>query len=634
MLSVEISTIYKRDDRTRKVHHLIYLPDLDAVARFNTALGRIGNLGSRRPPDPRPRLPRPAGDHAGGQPGRLPRAGAHLDAVVLRARAPSPASTRSPTATPTWPTTSSPWRPGCRSDPAMNWRVSSLDRYRLVSNSDAHSPPALAREATLFTADARLLRGPGRAAHRRRPRRHDRVLPGGGQVPRRRAPGLRRQLGAGADASQRRPLPGVRQAAHRRRAEPGRGPGRPAGRRTGPAAPSRSPTWSQLHEILGEIARRRARSRRPSRASSTRWSPRSARSCGSSPTCRWTTIGRAGGELLARGHRAACAAARCSASPATTASTASSRLFEPDELPQRRRSAGGRAVRRTRASSRASAGRDAGSGASRAGGPQARAGGRRRSRRRRRPSPHEPFEPMLAGMEEVGTGLLDRLDAMQRVAASAPGGPLLIVAGPGTGKTRTLTHRIAYLCAELGVFPEHCLAITFTRRAAEELRARLDGAARPGRPRTSRSRRSTRSAWRILRGATPRRPAWPPTSGSPTTPSGRGRGSGRGRRARVREAAPRAGPGRPGRAGHAAARPAARRPRAGRALPGRWRWIFVDEYQDVDEAQYELLRLLCPPDGNLCAIGDPDQAIYSFRGADVGYFLRFSQDFTTPGWCG
>ena len=82
---------------------------------------------------------------------------------------------------------------------------------------------------------------------------------------------------------------------------------------------------------------------------------------------------------------------------------------------------------------------------------------------------------MLAGMEEVGTGLLDRLDAMQRVAASAPGGPMLIVAGPGTGKTRTLTHRIAYLCAELGVYPEHCLAITFTRRAAEELRTRLDG---------------------------------------------------------------------------------------------------------------------------------------------------------------
>jgi superfamily I DNA/RNA helicase len=59
----------------------------------------------------------------------------------------------------------------------------------------------------------------------------------------------------------------------------------------------------------------------------------------------------------------------------------------------------------------------------------------------------------------------------------------------------------------------------------------------------------------------------------------------------------------------------------------RYQWIFVDEYQDVDPVQYELLRLLCPPAGNLTAIGDPDQAIYSFRGADVGFFLRFTADF-------
>ncbi|MEU4754347.1 endonuclease Q family protein, partial [Micromonospora tulbaghiae] len=151
MLSVEISTIYKRDDRTRKVHHLIYLPDLDAVARFNTALGRIGNLGS----DGRPILGLDSRD---------------LLEITLEA---SPDGFLVPAHI--W----TPWfsalgsksgfdaiadcyadlaehifavETGLSSDPEMNWRVGSLDRYQLVSNSDAHSPPALAREATVLTA--------------------------------------------------------------------------------------------------------------------------------------------------------------------------------------------------------------------------------------------------------------------------------------------------------------------------------------------------------------------------------------------------------------------------------------------------------------------------------------------------
>jgi superfamily I DNA/RNA helicase len=60
---------------------------------------------------------------------------------------------------------------------------------------------------------------------------------------------------------------------------------------------------------------------------------------------------------------------------------------------------------------------------------------------------------------------------------------------------------------------------------------------------------------------------------------------------------------------------------------GRWRWISVDEFQDVDEQQYRLLTLVAPPDGNLCAIGDPNQAIYGFRGADASCFDRFRQDY-------
>ena len=79
-----------------------------------------------------------------------------------------------------------------------------------------------------------------------------------------------------------------------------------------------------------------------------------------------------------------------------------------------------------------------------------------------------------------GGSLLDRLDPEQRAAAAAAA-PLMIIAGPGTGKTRTLTHRLAAAVAEQGVPAEACLALTFTRRAAEEMRRAAGGAARPAR---------------------------------------------------------------------------------------------------------------------------------------------------------
>ena len=245
MLSVEISTIYKRDDRTRKVHHLIYLPDLDAVGPVQHRAGpdRQPRLG--RPADPRPGLPRPAGDHAGGQPGRLPGAGAHLDAVVLRAglevrlrrdrrllRRPGRAHLRGGD------------RPVLRPGDELAGRPA----WTATGWCPTRTPTRRRRwpgRRPCSTADAGLLRGPRGAAHRRRPGRHDRVLPGGGQVPRRRAPGLRRQLGAGADPGGRRPLPRVRQAADRRACcsrveELADRPGRaPAG-----ARPDGRPTWS------------------------------------------------------------------------------------------------------------------------------------------------------------------------------------------------------------------------------------------------------------------------------------------------------------------------------------------------------------------------------------------------------
>ena len=77
-----------------------------------------------------------------------------------------------------------------------------------------------------------------------------------------------------------------------------------------------------------------------------------------------------------------------------------------------------------------------------------------------------------------------------------------------------------------------------------------------------------------------------------------------------------------------------RRPRAARAdrpaghrarsYREQFRFISVDEFQDIDEQQYRLIALLAPPGANLCVIGDPDQAIYGFRGADASCFERFA----------
>ena len=71
----------------------------------------------------------------------------------------------------------------------------------------------------------------------------------------------------------------------------------------------------------------------------------------------------------------------------------------------------------------------------------------------------------------------------------------------------------------------------------------------------------------------------------------------------------------------------AREPRIAAGLRTRWPFVSVDEYQDIDPVQYELVRALAGDGAGLTAIGDPDQAIYGFRGADVGIFGRFTADF-------
>jgi PHP family Zn ribbon phosphoesterase len=149
MLATEISTIYKKGEKTRKVHHLIYAPDFATVDRLAARLAAIGNIAS----DGRPILGLDSRDllevtlESGPDAYLVP---AHIwtpwfAALGSQSGFDSIAECYGDLADHIFAVET-----GLSSDPAMNWRVSSLDRYRLTSSSDAHSPGKLAREATVF----------------------------------------------------------------------------------------------------------------------------------------------------------------------------------------------------------------------------------------------------------------------------------------------------------------------------------------------------------------------------------------------------------------------------------------------------------------------------------------------------
>jgi uncharacterized protein (TIGR00375 family) len=625
LLEVEISTIYKKGDRTRKIHHLLYAANLETAARMREKLGAIGNLAS----DGRPIL---------GLDSR------HLLEITLES---GPDAYLIPAHV--W----TPWfavlgsksgfdsveecygdltphifavETGLSSDPPMNWRVSCLDRFTLVSNSDAHSPPRLGREACSFATDLdyfamrrALETGVGYGGTVEFfPEEGKYHLDGHRACGVRLEPAETRKIDGLCPACGKPLTVGVMHRVEELADRPEEGAGER--RRIDPFR-----CLVPLPEVLAEIHGTGPKSKTVEQAVA-QLVARLGPELDILERLPLEEVARAGDSLLLE------ALTRLRAGDVRRDAGYDGeygviRLFDPDEIRQRSVVA-------------PLFGPPAGVRPSDAHPPKvgeglapSREGGKVR------------FTPPPPPPAREGASPSPTLDPEQRAAAEIVDGPLLIVAGPGTGKTRTLTHRLAHLVLDRGVDPGQCLAVTFSRRAAAEMEERL-AALLPGAGKipVATFHSLGLSILREQAGAADLGVADPEERIEiareifALTPAkaeraleeigkARRRGESDDRIAIYEEAMQER---RLVDFDDLLLRPLVllrERPDLVAGYRERFRWISVDEYQDIDALQYALIRLLAPPDGNLCAIGDPDQSIYGFRGADVGFFLRFRQDW-------
>jgi DNA helicase II / ATP-dependent DNA helicase PcrA len=282
--------------------------------------------------------------------------------------------------------------------------------------------------------------------------------------------------------------------------------------------------------------------------------------------------------------------------------------------------------------------------------------------------PRRPIDP---------ASLLDGLNGPQRDAVTHAGSPLLIVAGAGSGKTRVLTHRIAYLLAARDVHPGQIIAITFTNKAAGEMKERVAALVGPRARlmwvstfhsacvrilRAEHEHAGLKSTFSIYDADDSRRlmqlvareldldPKRYTARGlaaqvsnlkneliSPSDFTDRAKGPNERAVAeayelyqrRLKEA-------------HAldfddiimeTVHLLQSHPHVAEAYRRRFRHVLVDEYQDTNAAQYMLVRELVGPSGGelepgeLCVVGDADQSIYAFRGATIRNILEFERDY-------
>ena len=290
----------------------------------------------------------------------------------------------------------------------------------------------------------------------------------------------------------------------------------------------------------------------------------------------------------------------------------------------------------------------------------------------------DPFDlnddavPPPAAPGPLATPWLDGLNPEQRLAVETTEGPVLVLSGAGTGKTRVLTTRLAHILLTRRARPWECLAVTFTNKAAREMRERISGMIGPvaqdlwlGTFHSLGVRLLRRHAEavglqsnftildaddqlrllkQIMEAANLDTKKWPAQSLLGVIQRWKDRGL----------APDKVGGGE--NSDFAAGRAVTlyeeyqnrlrvlnavdfgdlllhcltlfhKNPDVLARYQERFRYILVDEYQDTNVAQYLWLRLLAMKHKNICCVGDDDQSIYSWRGAEVGNILRFEHDF-------
>lgn len=590
LLSVEISTIYKKWDKTRKVHHVVFMPDLKTAEIFRQKLSAIGNIKS----DGRPILGLDSRDlleialDSGENSFLIP---AHIWTPWFSALGSKSGFDSIEDCYGDLSSHIFAVETGLSSDPEMNWRVSSLDKYRLVSNSDAHSPSKLAREATVFDTEPdymsimnALRTGDGYVGtveffpeegkyHEDGHRKcnvclsPEETIKLNGICPVCHKPmtiGVMHRVNELTDRMDKTLIP--------------------------PETAGKVFSLVPLPEILSEIMQVGVSSK-----SVTYEYENLLQKLGSELSILREIpidgISKAYSPLLGEGI-SRLRAGKVIKHPGYDGEYGVIRLFEPDELarksfinlkldinlpPQK--------TTETQPSKKADLQKDI-------------------------TTPAQHTEK-----KHEQTNSSSSFDEAQEHAIKNENNQLIITAGPGAGKTTVLTRRIAYLISQKNVPPESCLAITFTKKAAGEMRERLKkllpedfnkinihtfhslcfsilkqnyqqaGLDKDFMVISEQEKKLLEKEYKKDKMLVFDDLISLTLKLFEENPS-------------IKE-----------------------------SYQKLFQFVSVDEYQDIDENQYKLIKLLVPQEGNICAIGDPNQAIYGFRGGDPKFFNSFAQDY-------